>query len=259
MLWWHNETGERSELPVERHADYPVNIYSHTIGCLLFALAPIHSYYTLYSKIERAKTADAFIFLIYCFGVSVCFACSARYVSRTLWSIDPGISAAKQQSSSCHIVWNLNAKAASSGNKLDFAGIVLLMWGAGVASIHFAFICQPHMRMFYWLIVCQCLPFAFRVSNSRSCNQMSISAGGCVAFTFYARFITPAFRMYRAMMYSSLGLSGVIFILHSLYMNGVATGSKRLGLSWMVLMGLLNLIGAALYAARVSLRNLGAL
>lgn len=54
---------------------------------------------------------------------------------------------------SCHIIWNHSAPVASLGNRLDFCGIVLLMWGASLPSIHFGFICQPLYRYIHWLLV----------------------------------------------------------------------------------------------------------
>ena len=45
------------------------------------------------------------------------------------------------------------------GNKLDFTGIVLLMWTASVASIHFAFICDPCLRSLHWSLASACVLF----------------------------------------------------------------------------------------------------
>ncbi|RMX88814.1 hypothetical protein D0869_01345, partial [Hortaea werneckii] len=142
--------------------------------------------------------------------------------------------------SSCHIVWNWKPSAARLGNKLDFVGIVLLMWSAGVASIHFAFMCQPLLRIIHW------------TSASIGCHvaTMSISAVSCIAFTVYPPFTSPSFRTYRAVIYSSLGLSGIIFITHGFYLWDYAIQSKRLSFELMLLMAMLNLTGAVLYATR---------
>ncbi|KAK3050667.1 hypothetical protein LTR09_008033 [Extremus antarcticus] len=158
MLCWHNET---------------VNIHLHTLGSLLFLRFPLHFWITLFSRTEGATPGDAMVFIIYFLGVAVCFACSA----------------------SCHVLWNLNQKAASFGNKLDLCGIVLLMWSASVASVHFAFVCDPGLRLVRWALI-------------------TVSATGCIFFTLHPPFIAPAFRAYRAMMYTSLGVSGLVFIAH---------------------------------------------
>ncbi|KAI4721283.1 mPR-typeG-protein-coupled receptor [Aureobasidium sp. EXF-10727] len=194
MLNWHNET---------------VNIHSHTLGAALFAILPFHFYYTLYRHIEDAQLIDAIVFVLYFIGVAICFTCSAG----------------------CHVVWNHSPPIASLGNRLDFSGIVILMWGASVASIHFAFICDPWLRTLHWVLV-------------------SASATGCVAFTMYPVFIKPAFRVARAAMYASLGLFAVVFVMHGFYLYGFTVQRRRLALEWMGLMALLNLSGATFYALR---------
>jgi adiponectin receptor len=52
-------------------------------------------------------------------------------------------------------------------------------------------------------------------------------------------------------MYTGLGLSAVMFIIHGLIIHGWETQFHRMSLGWMGLMAILNLIGAATYAARV--------
>ncbi|KAF2151794.1 mPR-typeG-protein-coupled receptor [Myriangium duriaei CBS 260.36] len=191
---WHNET---------------INMHSHLIGSVVFALLPIHFYFTLYRHIEVAQAIDAVLFIVYFFGVSICFACSAT----------------------CHVVWNHSPYAARFGNRLDYCGIVLLMWSASLASIHFAFICDPWLRSLHWLFV-------------------SASGLGCVFFTLHPKFSNPAFRELRTTMYASLGLFAATFILHSIYLYGYAEQRKRLSLGWMLLMAVSNLVGAAFYALR---------
>lgn len=38
-------------------------------------------------------------------------------------------------------------------NRADCCGIVLLMWGASLASIHFAFICDARLKSIHWFLV----------------------------------------------------------------------------------------------------------
>lgn len=214
MLGWHNETSEQlksTTFYVLILILLQVNIHSHTFGAALFAILPLHFYYTLYQNVHDAQPMDAVVFLLYFIGVAICFACSAG----------------------CHVVWNHSPPVASLGNRLDFSGIVILMWGASIASIHFAFICDPGLRTIHWALV-------------------SASAAGCVAFTLYPVFIKPAFRAARAGMYASFGLFAVVFVMHGFYLYGFAIQRRRLALEWMALMALLNLLGAAFYALRVS-------
>lgn len=84
---------------------------------------------------------------------------------------------------------------------------------------------------------------------------MSISAASCIAFTVYPLFTRPSFRTYRAVIYSSLGLSGIMFITHDFYLRDCAIQRKRFSFEWILLMAMLNLTGAVLYATRVRLSN----
>ncbi|GAB7365418.1 hypothetical protein MBLNU230_g6496t1 [Neophaeotheca triangularis] len=213
MFAWHNET---------------INIHSHTVGAALFAWLPVHFYTTTYQKATDPEPTEAVLFTLYFLGVAICFASSA-------WSTSPhhsSVEFATDRRCSCHIIWNLSPPAAALGNRLDFCGIVLLMWGASLPSIHYAFICEPSLERLHWALV-------------------SFSAFGCILFTLHPSFLGPTFRKYRALMYSCFGLSAVFFISHSILLYGFAVQKRRLALEWMALTGVLNLLGAAFYASRL--------
>ncbi|KAI7351800.1 hypothetical protein KC354_g12291 [Hortaea werneckii] len=199
-------------------ADTGVNIHSHLIGSILFAWLPLHFYGTVYREVDNPQPIDFVLFALYFVGVALCFGCSAC----------------------CHIIWNLSAPAACFGNRLDFCGIVLLMWGASIPSIHYAFVCNTTLEYLHWSLV-------------------TISACGCIIFTLHPWFLGPAFRKFRALMYASFGLSALLFMSHGIFLYGLAIQRKRLALEWMVFMGFLNIIGACFYASRVSvcLQNQG--
>ena len=52
-------------------------------------------------------------------------------------------------------------------------------------------------------------------------------------------------------MYACIGLSAVVFVVHSIHLCGWETQKQRMSLDRMGLMAVLNLIGAYVYAARV--------
>lgn len=54
-------------------------------------------------------------------------------------------------------------------------------------------------------------------------------------------------------MYAGLGLSALIFIVHGILLYGWEIQNNRMSLDWMGLMAFLNLVGAAIYSARVRL------
>jgi predicted membrane channel-forming protein YqfA (hemolysin III family) len=155
---------------------------------------------------------------------------------------------------SCHIIWNLSAPAACFGNRLDFSGIVLLMWGASIPSIHYAFVCNTMLEYLHCSLVSQSVSTTSKITTNAKRVQVTISAFGCIVFTLHPQFLGPVFRKYRALMYASFGLSALLFMSHSIILYGFAVQRKRLALEWMILMGALNIIGACFYASRV--RNL---
>ena len=48
---------------------------------------------------------------------------------------------------------NHSAEAFSWGIQLDFQGVLILMWGATVPIIYYAFICVPKLQKTYWVVV----------------------------------------------------------------------------------------------------------
>ncbi|CAD0018511.1 unnamed protein product, partial [Aureobasidium pullulans] len=172
------------------------------IPIIFSIILPLHFYTTLYQAVPEAQPIDGVVFLIYFAGVAACFACSALQHIHGIY------------------------------NRIDCCGIVLLMWGASLASIHFAFICNSHLRSLHWFL-------------------SSASASGCITFILGPMFIKPAYRTARALTYLSLGLFAIVFIVHGIYLYGFMMQRKRLALEWMGLMALFNFLGCTAYAFRV--------
>ncbi|THW10896.1 mPR-typeG-protein-coupled receptor [Aureobasidium pullulans] len=105
------------------------------------------------------------------------------------------------------------------------------MWGASLASIHFAFVCNSHLRSLHWFL-------------------SSASASGCITFILGPMFIKSAYITARALTYLSLGLFAIVFIVHGIYLYGFMMQRKRLALEWMGLMALFNFLGCTAYAFR---------
>jgi adiponectin receptor len=135
-------------------------------------------------------------------------------------------------SASFHIVSNHSAAVAALSNHLDYLGIVILMWGSIIPSVYYGFYHEPKLQKLYWLMA-------------------TILASTCAVATLHHRFHHPNFRLYRAAIYSSLGLSAICFIIHGLVLHGWVLQNRRMSLSWMGLTGGLNMIGAMVYAARI--------
>ncbi len=116
MLYLHNET---------------VNIYSHLLGALLFLAFVAYFYSAYYLPTETATIFDLTVFSIYLVGVAICFLFSAAY----------------------HTLDNHSASCSSIFNHLDYLGIVVLMWGASVATIYYGFYCNRTLQFIYWATV----------------------------------------------------------------------------------------------------------
>lgn len=96
--------------------------------------------------------------------------------------------------------------------------------------------------------------FFLRVANVLTLVQISVTALCCMFLTLSRRFGAPNFRHWRAIFYAAFGLSSVSFVIHRLMLHGWELQDSRMSLTWMYRMAAANLLGAAIYATRVSVR-----
>lgn len=78
---------------------------------------------------------------------------------------------------------------------------------------------------------------------------MCALGAGCATVSWVERFRTSEWRPYRAAMFISLGVSGVVPIVHGIRRHGYQYFENRMGLSWVILQGAMYIFGAVLYAA----------
>jgi len=64
-------------------------------------------------------------------------------------------------------------------------------------------------------------------------------------------FRTPKWRPFRAGMFVAMGASAVIPVLHGISLFGITQLEQQMGLSWLVLQGVLYVSGAAIYAVSI--------
>jgi adiponectin receptor len=107
------------------------NSYSHLVGAMIFALLPFYFYNATLPKSPYPGTIDLIVVIIYCYGVSICFTLSATF----------------------HVLCNHSCSLAGYWNKLDYLGILVLMWGAGIPTIYYGFLCNPKLQLIYWSMV----------------------------------------------------------------------------------------------------------
>ncbi|EMD61110.1 hypothetical protein COCSADRAFT_39811 [Bipolaris sorokiniana ND90Pr] len=187
-----------------------VNIYTHLIGALLAAVTGIALYFTLGPRYATATTEDMWAFGCFFVGAVACLGMSGTY----------------------HTIQNHSHEVAVWGNKLDYLGIVFLIWGSFVPVLYYAFQDEPELRKTYWAMI------------------TTLAAGTSIVST-HPKFRTPALRPFRALMFVLMGLSAVFPVLHGIQLYGIEHLRRSIGLDWILLQGVLYISGAAIYAARV--------
>ncbi len=108
-----------------------VNIYSHLLGAILFAVGSIVVWIILERRYETASRQDVYVFGCFFLGAVVCLGMSATY----------------------HATCNHSHEVATFGNKLDYLGIVFLICGSFIPSIYYGFTCRPDLIKTYWTMV----------------------------------------------------------------------------------------------------------
>lgn len=187
-----------------------VNIYTHLIGAVLAIISSIALYNILEPRYETATREDILVFSCFFLGAAACLGMSATY----------------------HTISNHSQAVAGFGNKLDYLGIVFLIWGSFIPIVYYGFQRDPQLIKRYWTMI-------------------TTLAAGTSIVCVHPKTRTPAFRPFRALMFVLMGLSAVFPVLHGLQIYGLDQMRKTIGLDWVVLQGALYIIGAGLYAARV--------
>ncbi|KAF2871853.1 hemolysin-III related-domain-containing protein [Massariosphaeria phaeospora] len=186
-----------------------VNIYSHLFGAVLALISGIAVYSHLKPRYETATKEDALVFGCFFLGAISCLGMSAAF----------------------HTISNHSHEVSSFGNKLDYLGIVFLIWGSFIPVMYYGFQAEPQLMHTYWTMI------------------TTLAAGTSVA-AVHPKFRTPALRPFRALMFVLMGLSGVVPVVHGVKLYGLEQMQKTIALNWVVSQGALYILGAVIYAAR---------
>ncbi|KAL3423740.1 hemolysin III family channel protein [Phlyctema vagabunda] len=124
------------------------------------------------------------------------------------------------------------------GAQLDFQGVILLMWGAGVPLIYYGFERDAWLRKWYWGLGTQ---------NPK----LTILALACSISTFRPGFRNPYLRPIRALTFGSLALFFLVPIAHGIVKYGWVVQNQRMGIVWVLMTLGLNTTGAVAYAFKV--------
>lgn len=134
-------------------------------------------------------------------------------------------------SSMCHLFGCCAAHVSAVMWRFDYAGIAVLIVASFFPPVHYAFLCHPIARESYII--------------------STTILGICVlVVTLLEKFQDPQWHAYRAILFSSLGLWGVVPLVHAWYLyRNVAVFSQAMHID--LAMGAIYLIGAAIYAFKV--------
>lgn len=203
-----------------------VNIYTHLIGALLVLVAGIVLHGSIRPRFEMATNRDVGVFACYFLGATTCLGMSATF----------------------HTICNHSEAVQKSGNKLDYIGIVFLIWGSFIPAIYYGFSAEPGLVTVYWGMV----GFGHDMRGHRRAQadllQITTIAVGTLTAIWQPDFKSPEWRTLRATVFVAMGLSAVVPVLHGVKLYGAAQLQKQMGLSWVVGQGVLYILGAAIYA-----------
>lgn len=108
-----------------------VNIWTHMIGALLALAGAAGAYQILGPRYESATSEDILVFSCYFLGAIGCLGMSATY----------------------HTISNHSHEVAVWGNKLDYLGIVFLIWGSFIPVMYYGFQNEPQLMKTYVTMV----------------------------------------------------------------------------------------------------------
>ncbi|CAK8694573.1 unnamed protein product [Clavelina lepadiformis] len=116
--------------------------------------------------------------------------------------------------------------------KLDYSGIALMIMGSFVPWIYYTFYCDTEPKIIYMSVVC-------------------ILGISCIIISQWDKFSTAKYRGVRAILFAALGLSGIVPAGHTMVQQGFLRSVTVGQLGWLILMAILYLLGAFLYARRI--------
>lgn len=134
-------------------------------------------------------------------------------------------------SSVCHLFGCCAAHISGMLWRFDYAGIAVLIVASFFPPVYYGFMCHPYIRAFYLLTT-------------------SLLGLSTLFVTLLDRFQRPEYVPARAAIFVGLGLWGVVPIIHGWRLN-LGEEAVHEALGYDILMGVLYLLGAGLYAARV--------
>ncbi|KAK7604853.1 hypothetical protein V9T40_006039 [Parthenolecanium corni] len=117
-------------------------------------------------------------------------------------------------------------------SKLDYCGIAVLIMVSFVPWLYYGFYCHLYSKIVYTTIVL-------------------LLGLGSIVVSLWEEFSRPQLRPFRASVFITFGLSGIVPAIHYAFVEGWFNKIALASLGWLVLMGILYIIGAVIYAMRI--------
>ncbi|KAH8861382.1 Adiponectin receptor protein 2 [Schistosoma japonicum] len=117
-------------------------------------------------------------------------------------------------------------------SRLDYAGIAFLNIGSFIPYLYYSFYCILWAKLFYVVLIV-------------------VLGSASIIVSMHPSFTTPPYRPLRAGVFMGLGLSGIIPCIHTVILDGFINSIIQGSLGWLVLMAVLYLSGATIYAVRI--------
>ncbi|RIB03704.1 hemolysin-III channel protein Izh2 [Gigaspora rosea] len=135
-------------------------------------------------------------------------------------------------SSTFHTLCCHSEKVSADWNRCDYVGIVTLIVGSFYPTIYYGFYCDYNWMIFYLSLI-------------------TILGVVTICVAVLPRFRSPHYRWFRTSLFLAMGLSAIVPLAHGITLYGIDACFKSNSLNYVCCMGLLYVIGALFYGARI--------
>ncbi|CAF2999125.1 unnamed protein product [Rotaria sp. Silwood2] len=131
-----------------------------------------------------------------------------------------------------HILYCHSPKISKFFSKLDYCGIAILIIGSVVPLLYYQFYCEFGTKIAYLSLI----------------GLLGIT---CIVISMWDRFASSDYRVYRVLIFITFGIFGFIPTCHYIYRHGFEHAFTAGATQYLLLVAVLYVIGAVLYAARI--------
>ncbi|QRV99917.1 adiponectin receptor [Ceratobasidium sp. AG-Ba] len=138
-----------------------------------------------------------------------------------------GCASALFHAANCH-----SPSVSNRCHMLDYTGIVVLIVGSFYPCVYYGFYCDPYLQASY-------------------IGAITVAGFGAAYIVLSPHYSTPSYRWARTIVFLALGLTAIVPVTHALWLYGFARLRNEMGLAWLLLSGMLYVVGALTYASRM--------